>query len=127
MTAVVEIPTDGSVRVVQGGAHIGGPQRTTWAMIVAETMGADINQVHVSDPDTQFKALQRLEKHVEMQSKLVGIISADQATPATASIQPQLERIFHALNKSADIDDPGIKGLIAGLKTIAADFGRKGL
>jgi CO/xanthine dehydrogenase Mo-binding subunit len=54
MTAVVEIPTDGSVRVVQGAAHIGGPQRTTWAMIVAETLGADINQVHVSDPDTQY-------------------------------------------------------------------------
>jgi CO/xanthine dehydrogenase Mo-binding subunit len=54
MTAIVEIPTDGSVRVVQGGAHIGGPQRTTWAMIVAETLGASIDQVHVSDPDTQY-------------------------------------------------------------------------
>ncbi|HEX9075134.1 MAG TPA: molybdopterin cofactor-binding domain-containing protein, partial [Anaerolineae bacterium] len=54
MTAVVEIPVDGSVRVVQGAAHIGGPQRTTFAMIVAEALGASIDQVSVSSPDTLF-------------------------------------------------------------------------
>jgi CO/xanthine dehydrogenase Mo-binding subunit len=54
MTAVVEIPVDGSVRVVQGAAHIGGPQRTTFAIMVAEALGADINQISVSDPDTAF-------------------------------------------------------------------------
>lgn len=54
MTAVVEIPVDGSVRVVQGGAHIGGPQRTTFAMIVAEALGASLDQISVSSPDTMF-------------------------------------------------------------------------
>ncbi len=54
MTAVVEIPTDGSVRVVQGAAHIGGPQRTTYAIIVAEALGASIDQISVTPPDTLF-------------------------------------------------------------------------
>lgn len=54
MTAIVEIPVDGSVRVIQGGAHIGGPQRTTWAMIAAEALGAKLDQVHVTSPDTEF-------------------------------------------------------------------------
>lgn len=54
MTGVVEIPPDGSVLVIQGGAHIGGPQRTTFAMIAAETLGASIDQVHVTKPDTEF-------------------------------------------------------------------------
>jgi CO/xanthine dehydrogenase Mo-binding subunit len=52
MTAVVEIPVDGSVRVIQGAAHIGGPQRTTFAIIAAETLGATLDQVYVSPPDT---------------------------------------------------------------------------
>lgn len=54
MTAIVEIPVDGSVRVVQGAAHIGGPQRTTYAMIVAEALGASLDQVTVTPPDTAF-------------------------------------------------------------------------
>lgn len=54
MTAVVEIPVDGSVRVVQGAAHIGGPQRTTFAMIVAEALGASLDQISVSSPDTAY-------------------------------------------------------------------------
>ncbi len=54
MTAVVEIPVDGSVRVVQGAAHIGGPQRTTYAIIAAEALGAALEQVSVSSPDTLF-------------------------------------------------------------------------
>ncbi|MBI3732593.1 MAG: xanthine dehydrogenase family protein molybdopterin-binding subunit [Chloroflexi bacterium] len=54
MTAVVEIPVDGSVRVVQGGAHIGGSQRTTWAMIVAEALSVKLEQVSVTPPDTAF-------------------------------------------------------------------------
>ncbi|MEZ4867322.1 MAG: xanthine dehydrogenase family protein molybdopterin-binding subunit [Caldilineaceae bacterium] len=54
MTAVVEIPPDGSVLVIQGGAHIGGPQRTTFAMIAAEELGATLDQVHVTPPDTAF-------------------------------------------------------------------------
>lgn len=54
MTAVVEIPTDGSILVVQGGAHIGGPQRTTFAIIAAEALGASLDQVHVTTPDTEF-------------------------------------------------------------------------
>ncbi len=54
MTAVVEIPVDGSVRVVQGGAQIGGQQRTTFAMIAAEALGAKLDQVYVTTPDTEF-------------------------------------------------------------------------
>ncbi len=54
MTAVVEIPVDGSVRVVQGAAHIGGPQRTTFAIIVAEALGATLDQINVSTPDTMY-------------------------------------------------------------------------
>ncbi len=54
MTAVVEIPVDGSVRVIQGAAHIGGPQRTTYAVIAAEALGAAIDQISVSTPDTLF-------------------------------------------------------------------------
>ncbi|HET7010447.1 MAG TPA: xanthine dehydrogenase family protein molybdopterin-binding subunit [Anaerolineales bacterium] len=54
MTAVVQIPPDGSVLVVQGGAHIGGPQRTTFAMIAAEALGAALDQVYVTTPDTEF-------------------------------------------------------------------------
>ncbi len=54
MTAVVEINVDGSVRVVQGAAHIGGPQRTTFAIIAAETLGANLDQLSVSEPDTAF-------------------------------------------------------------------------
>lgn len=54
MTAVVEIPPDGSVLVIQGAAHIGGPQRTTFAMIAAETLGVPLDQVHVSKPSTEF-------------------------------------------------------------------------
>jgi CO/xanthine dehydrogenase Mo-binding subunit len=52
MTAVVEIPVDGSVRVVQGGANIGGGQRTTFGMIAAEALGASMDQIYVSPPDT---------------------------------------------------------------------------
>jgi CO/xanthine dehydrogenase Mo-binding subunit len=54
MTAVVQIPPDGSVLVVQGAAHLGGPQRTTFAMIAAETLGASLDQVRVTYPDTAF-------------------------------------------------------------------------
>lgn len=54
MTAIVEIPPDGSVLVVQGGAHLGGPQRTTWAMIAAEALGASLDQVRVTYPDTAY-------------------------------------------------------------------------
>jgi CO/xanthine dehydrogenase Mo-binding subunit len=54
MTAVVEIPPDGSILVVQGAAHIGGPQRTTFAMIAAETLGASLDQIHVTKPSTEF-------------------------------------------------------------------------
>ncbi|HEX9077750.1 MAG TPA: xanthine dehydrogenase family protein molybdopterin-binding subunit [Anaerolineae bacterium] len=52
MTAVVQIAVDGSVRVVQGAAHIGGMQRTTFAMIAAEALGASLDQIYVSPPDT---------------------------------------------------------------------------
>jgi xanthine dehydrogenase molybdenum-binding subunit len=52
MTAIVEIPVDGSVRVVQGGANIGGGQRTTFGMIAAEALGASLDQIYVSPPDT---------------------------------------------------------------------------
>ena len=73
-----------------------------------------------ADPGTQFKALQRLEKHVEMQAKLVGSIRADQATPGAASIEPQLEEILHAVNKSADQDALGLKELVEILRQITA-------
>lgn len=54
MTAVVEIPVDGSIRVIQGAAHIGGFQRTAYAMITAEVLGAPLNTISVSTPDTMF-------------------------------------------------------------------------
>jgi CO/xanthine dehydrogenase Mo-binding subunit len=54
MTAVVEIPVDGSVRVIQGGANIGGSQRTQFAMIAAEALGASLDKINVTSPDTEF-------------------------------------------------------------------------
>ncbi|MFN8454858.1 MAG: xanthine dehydrogenase family protein molybdopterin-binding subunit [Anaerolineae bacterium] len=54
MTAIVQIPPDGSVLIVQGGAQIGGSQRTTFAMIAAETLGVPLDQIHVSKPSTEF-------------------------------------------------------------------------
>lgn len=53
MTAIVQIDRDGSVRVVQAGADIGPGQRTTFAMIAAEVLGVELNQVTVTKSDTE--------------------------------------------------------------------------
>ena len=52
MTAIVQIETDGSVRMLTGAADIGGGQATTWSMIVAETLGVPLSQVTISRMDT---------------------------------------------------------------------------
>ncbi|MBI2888023.1 MAG: xanthine dehydrogenase family protein molybdopterin-binding subunit [Chloroflexi bacterium] len=53
MTAVCQIDRDGSVRVVQAGADLGGGQRTTFAMIAAEVLGVAVGRVTVTKPDTE--------------------------------------------------------------------------
>src|SRR5205814_10199958 len=53
MTAVVNIQTDGSVVINTGAADIGGGERTTWMMIVAEAVGVPFNMVKINSADNQ--------------------------------------------------------------------------
>jgi len=53
-SAVVKVNTDGSVEVVAGIADIGGGQRGQMAMIAAEELGARLEDVSVTYPDTAF-------------------------------------------------------------------------
>ncbi|MQA00041.1 MAG: molybdopterin-dependent oxidoreductase [Dehalococcoidia bacterium] len=52
MTAIVQIQADDSVVVNTGAADIGGGQRTTWSMIVAETLGVPLDRVRIEAMDS---------------------------------------------------------------------------
>jgi CO/xanthine dehydrogenase Mo-binding subunit len=53
MTALVVIQTDGSVVINTGAADIGGGERTTWMMIVAEALGVPLASVKINAADSQ--------------------------------------------------------------------------
>ena len=74
------------------------------------------------DSDTQFKALQRLEKHVEMQSKIVGLIqSGKSAGGEEADLRLQINQMLEFLNKTADSTAPAHEIL----RTTFAEFVRQ--
>lgn len=51
MAAIVQIVSDGSVIIDTGAADVGGGQRTTWMMIVAEALGVPLNTVRINAMD----------------------------------------------------------------------------
>ena len=81
-----------------------------------------------SDPDTQFKALQRLEKHVEMQSKIVGLIRAEKSGEIDQTqFREQWNRVLAAIAESNESGNPAFKLLVEKLLAIDLEFRNQGL
>ena len=81
-----------------------------------------------SDPDTQFKALQRLEKHVEMQAKIVGLIRAEKSGEIDlTNFMTQYNKVMAAVRVAAASGSPEMKELLAKFHDLATEFEKQGL